>query len=242
MAILLTLIEFNDIWVAVSRINNPVTLVAFGLAALVIVMRVWFGSTLMSNPKVFWLLLVALVFMGVGAAFHKSPESRDYRLRVTVIDRKKSSIEGAKVTTSIGGEERTVDGGTQFLIPAATIPPDRKVKIYVRDDKTSLTGIAELQLGNDRHPAVTIQLGFEDAKVRGQVVDSRGKPVPGVVVSVVGHAQEGVTTQADGRFELSAHAATRQFVQLYAVKPSFKPNKQWHPAGDDPATIMLEKY
>jgi hypothetical protein len=180
--------------------------------------------------------------MGVGAAFNESPESKYYRIRVRVIDRKNSPIEGAKVTTSIGGEERTVDGGAQLVIPAATIPPTRKVKIYVKEENSDLTGVAEIRLGNDRNPAMTIQLGIDDAKVRGQVVDSRGKPVPGAVVSVIGHAQEAVTTQADGRFELSAHAAARQFVQLHAEKPSYKVNKQWHPAGDDPATIMLEKY
>ena len=242
MDIFLTLIELNDIWVALSRINNPVTLVAFALAALVIVLRAWFGFTRQSNPKVFWVILVALVSIGVGAAFNENPGNKVYLMRVTVIDRKKLPIEGALVTTSIGGEEQTVAGGAQFVIQDATIPPDRKVKIYVKQANTSITGIAELQLGKDRHPAVTIQLGLEETKVRGQVVDSRGKPVAGVVVSVVGYAEEAVTTQADGGFELSAHAAVRQYVQLLAEKPSYRDNKQWHPAGDDPVTIMLEKY
>ena len=242
MVILLTLIELKNIWVAVSRITNPVTLVAFALAALVIVMRVWFGSNQKSSPFIIWIILVALVFIGVGAAFYENPESRVYRVRVTVIDRQKLPIEGAKVTSSIGGEAHTVAGGAQFVIPAATIPLDKKVKIYVKDESTLLTGIAELQLGNDRNPAVTIQLGFEEVKVRGRVVDSRGKAISGAVVSVVGYGSEAVTTQADGGFELTAHASARQFVKLHIEKPSYKAIDQWHPAGDDPATILLDRY
>src|SRR5262249_42306189 len=104
-----------------------------------------------------------------------------------------------------------------------------------------LTGNTELQLGNDHNPAVTIQLVVIESKVRGQVVDARGSAIAGALVSVAGYGKEAVTTQADGSFELPAHAALNQQVSLHAEKPGYRAANLWHPAGDFPAKIILEK-
>ena len=75
--------------------------------------------------------------------------------------------------------------------------------------------------------------------MRGQVVDKRGNAIAGARVWVVGCGSEGITTQADGAFELPAHAAIKQQVELHAEKKGYKPANQFHPAGNEVAPLVL---
>jgi hypothetical protein len=170
-----------------------------------------------------------------------APKTDVYRVRVTVIDQQQTPVDGAKVWSSIGGEALTVAGGAQFVIPASTVPQNRTVTIFARHDSTSTTGKIELLLNNDYNPATTIQLKIVAAKVRGQIVDARGNAISGASVSVIGYGHEAVITSADGSFELDAHAPINQQVQLHVEKVRFKSVNQWHPAGESPATVILEQ-
>src|SRR5262249_51946913 len=133
-------------------------------------------------------------------------------------------------------------GGWQFDIPAASKPKDAKLTVFAARESDYLTGKAELTLTNDYNPTVTIQLWYDDsAKVRGQIVDGRGNAVAGARVWVVGYGKEMATTQADGNFELPAHAAVNQQVRLHAEKRGYKAIEDHFPAGRDSVTLMLTR-
>ena len=242
MLLLLNLLESNGMWEVVSKITNPVSLVAFALAAIVLVMQAWLGSKRKSIPNVFWIVLVALVLIGVAAALYQKPNSEIYRVRVTLVDPQGIPTEDAKVWSSFGGEPKRVAGGWQFDIPTASKPQDSKLNFFASKESAYLTGKTDLTLGNDYNPVVTISLKRDDsATVRGQVVDSKQRAVADARVFVVGYEAEAVITKEGGNFELSAHAAMNQQVLLHAEKKGLKAAKLWHPAGDTPAVLVLER-
>jgi hypothetical protein len=77
------------------------------------------------------------------------------------------------------------------------------------------------------------------AKVRGQVTDTRGRAVSGARVFVVGYESEAVITKEGGNFELPAHAAISQLVEVVAEKPGVGVGRLNHPAGDTPVRLVL---
>ena len=242
MTVLLTLIESSGMWEVVSKITNPLSLVAFALAAIVLVMQAWFGSKRKSIPNIFWIVIVLLVLIGVGAALYQKPNNEIYRVRITVVDPQGIPTEDAKVWSSFGGEPKRVAGGWQFDIPTSSKPQDGKLNFFASKESAFLTGGTDLTLGNDYNPAVTVSLKLDDsAKVRGQVVDARGNAVASARVWVVGYGKEMVTTQADGNFELPAHAAVNQQVRLHAEKPGYQAVEEYFPAGRDSATLKLTR-
>lgn len=166
-----------------------------------------------------------------------------YRVRVTLIGPEKRPIDDADMWSTYGGEKMRVEGGLIFQIPAASIPKDGKLTLYASKDNAFLRGQGELQLGNEPNPVVIIEMTRHTTGVvvRGTVVDEVNNAVEGVRVSVSGHESEAVVTKANGGFVLPAHAAVGQQVLLHAEKAGYKAVNQYHPAGDEPATIVLEK-
>ncbi len=105
-----------------------------------------------------------------------------------------------------------------------------------------LKGTHDLQLKDDYNPTLNIQLDKDtSAFVRGIVIDESGKVIEGAHVSIVGYGPEGVTTKQDGNFALAAHAAEGEQVQLHVERDGFGAVNQWHPAGDEPATVVLRR-
>jgi hypothetical protein len=242
--VLLFYAESANPYSVVSSITDAWKLAAFALAVMMfLILRTRHRRI----PLAAWIVISMLVTIPViasvyqGLAQARLESKAVYRVRITVIDPQQTPVDGAKVWSSVGGEAHTVAGGAQFVIPAATVPQDRKVTIYAKHENTSLTGKAEMHLGDDYNPAITIQLYRVEVMVRGQVVDIHRRAIPGAIVSVVGYGKEAVTTQLDGNFELPAHAAINQHVQLHAEKPGYKAVNQWHPAGNYPTTLILEK-
>lgn len=166
-----------------------------------------------------------------------------YRVRVILLDPQRRPVDDANIWSTYGGEKMRVEGGLLFQIPAASIPASGRLKLYATKDSAFLSGEGELQLGSDPNPAVTIELirPIRNVLVRGIVLDESNNAVSGARVSVVGFESEAVTTKADGGFVLPAHAAVGQQVLLHAEKPGYRAVNQYHPAGDEPATIILER-
>jgi hypothetical protein len=238
--------ESASSWSVVSAISNPFNLAAYALAViLTLVLR-----TRQKNkpvPSVVWIVVLLLVLVPTGFSLYQEiikAKSKDtiYRIRITVLNDQKLPIEDASVWSSIGGEPMKVAGGWHFEIPAAKRPQDGNLTIFASLENDFLRGARELQLNNDYNPAVVIQLERDtSAKVRGQVVDSRGRAVAGATVSVVGYEAEAVITKEGGNFELPAHAAVGQTIRLYAEKRGHgDANLHW-PAGKDPATLPLKR-
>lgn len=166
-----------------------------------------------------------------------------YRVRVTVIDPQRRPVEDARVWSTVGGEPKKVAGGWQFDIPSASVPTDGKVIFHASKENAFFDGERDLQLGKDPNPAVTIEMIkiVEGVVVRGIVVDETNNAIGEVRVNVVGYESEAVITKPNGGFVLPAHAAVGQQVLLHAEKPEYKAKNQYHPAGDEPVTIILER-
>jgi hypothetical protein len=165
-----------------------------------------------------------------------------YRVRATVIN--PQGVPGEenkiKVWSDAGGEPKRVEGGWQFDIPAATKPLNGKLTIYASHPDAFLTGRADLTLDKDLNPTVTIKLSRDtSAKVRGQVTDTRGRAVAGARVFVVGYESEEVITKEGGNFELPAHAAENQPIEVVAEKRGVGVARLNHPAGDTPVRLIL---
>src|SRR5215475_1614484 len=205
------LFESASPWSVVSAISNPFNLAAYALAVvLILVLKTRQKDR--SIPPVAWAVVVLLVFVPTSFSLYqeiikaKSIEaSKDtiYRVRITVLNDLKLPIENARVWSSIGGEPMKVAGGWHFEIPAAKRPQDGKLTIFASQEEAYLKGSYELQLNTDYNPAVVIRLERDaSAKIRGQLVDSRGRAVAGARVSVVGYGDESVITKEGGNFEL----------------------------------------
>jgi hypothetical protein len=242
---LLNLADLSGIWEVALRVATPLNLAAFALAVVLFIVLKSRGKKI--APAV-WIVIVLLVAIPIGASVYSEIIARTsiYRLRVTVVDQRGVPIneleDGVKVWSSFGGEPKRVAGGWQFDIPHASKPQDGKLTIYASKESAFLTGSTDLLLGNDSNPAVTINLRRDDsAKVRGQVVDGNNRAVAGARVFVVGYESEGVITQEGGNFELPAHAVDGQRVLIYAEKAGYRPTRLPHPAGKEPAEVILER-
>lgn len=240
------LFESASPWSVVSAISNPFNLAAYALAVvLLLVLKARQKDR--SIPPVAWVVVLLLVLIPTGFSLYQEiikakPKDTIYRVRITVLNDQKLPIEGARVWSSIGGEPMKVAGGWHFEIPAAKRPQDGKLTIFASQESAYLTGARELQLSADYNPAVVIQLERDtSAKVRGQVLDSGGRAVAGVRVSVAGYEAEAVITKEGGNFELPAHAAVGQQILLHAEKTGYRPARLHHSAGDDPAELKLER-
>jgi len=165
-----------------------------------------------------------------------------YRVRVTVMNEQDVLVEDARVWSLAGGEPKKVASGWEFDIPAATKPLDGKVSFSAEKETAFLKGRAELTLGDNLNPTVTIKLVRDtSARVRGRVTDGRGRGVAGARVFVTGYGAEAVITKEGGDFELPAHAAENQLVEVIAEKAGVGVARLWHPAGDAPVQLELHR-
>lgn len=165
-----------------------------------------------------------------------------YKVRVVVLDAERIPVEDAKVWSSIGVEPIKVAGGWQLEIPETALPLNRRVEIYASLTSAFLSGQAELSLQDDYNPSLTLLLRKNrSAKIRGIIVDKKGRALVGAKVSVVGYEEETVTSSANGSFVLQAHAASGEKVLLHVEFKNFKPVTQWQVAGEKPVTLVLEK-
>ncbi len=240
MRILFTSIASSGIWETIPNLKTVISLTAFALAVVFGVMLAWFKSRRRRIPTAFWMAVVVLVLIGVVATLYQ-PDVL-YRVRVTVLSPENVPIEDAKVWSSFGGEPKKVAGGWQFDIPDASKPKEGQLSVFASKDSAFLTGRADFALGNDSNPAVIINLRRDDsARVRGQVVGKKNHAISGARVFVVGYEAEAIVTKEGGNFELPAHAALNQQVLLHAEKKGYPAAPLWHPAGNMPAVLILER-
>jgi hypothetical protein len=164
-----------------------------------------------------------------------------YTVRVAVLDPHGRPVENAAVTSSVGGDVMASNAGWQIVIPAASRPADGRVTVRASAPAAFLQGEAEVRLGRSATVTTTVQMTKRsDARVRGYAIDTAQRRLAGVRVSVAGVAGE-VVTGDDGSFSLPAQAADGQQVQILAEKDGYRPLTLWHPAGDEPAVLVLER-
>jgi hypothetical protein len=143
-------------------------------------------------------LLLAIVILVLGLAPLLSTtylQSRGlYVIRVFVLGIDRQPVDGARVTSSTGGESKKVQGGWEFDIPPQARPADGKLKLFASVKNAFLAGSSTLVLDKDYFPTVEIQLDRDtSATVRGDVIDGHRRSVVGAHVWIPGYSDSAVT-------------------------------------------------
>jgi hypothetical protein len=225
-----------------SEIHDPVTVAVFAAVLLVAITYFLLHAKKPQTKALLGILIVAIFFLGVGplvaTTFLKVRGL--YHVRVTVLGPDQIPVTDADVTSSVGEQPKTFEGGWEFDIPPQTRPADGKIVFRAIVRSAFLTGKSTIVLDNDYYPTTAIQLTADSsASVRGIVVDERNRPVEGATVSVTGYP-DSVTTGKNGNFELPAHAADGQIVQVRAQKGQLFGDASG-PAGRGIITIIVKQ-
>ena len=233
----------ETIYQVASNLTHPISLAAFAIAIILGILTIK-----RRVPPIVWVAIILLVLVPIAISAYvelqkeKTIQEGIYRVRVTVTEPEGIPTDDAQVWSSLGGEAKKVAAGWQFDIPKATRPANGKLIIFAARPTKFLKGEQQLELTNEFNPSVVIALRSQDSvSVRGQVIDNRNRAVSGARVNVAGYENEAVITGLGGNFVLPAHAAKDQEVLLHAERKGYAAKTQWHPAGDFPAVITLER-
>jgi hypothetical protein len=236
-------IPLSKMFEAAARVGNEWSLGAFAFAAIVVLALLMVRNNLPRNIAItlgalaFAIVTVAAIPL-VSRAYVQNQGI--YRLRIVVEDPGGMPINGAKLTSSFGGEPKLVEGGWQFDIPVGNRPKNGKVTIYGRQESAFLSGKIDVDLSDDLNVVAKLRLDHDrTARILGRVVGGDGNPIPNVQISVLGYERESISTGPLGQFNLPAHASDGQQVQLSAFKKGVGSLSQWAPAGENPITLVL---
>jgi hypothetical protein len=244
---------------AIAHVNSIWSIAAFAIAAIVAVLKLALASPNAAKRRgkiappapghsIVWPSVIVICLIGALPILANTYlESRRieqqslFRIRVTVLDPQGNPISGVTLRTTASNETTaTADGAGVVTIPGGAMPADRKVTIFADLESAFLHGRANVQLADDPNPSVTIELkSNRDATVTGVVEDEQGRAIAAATVHVLGG--DSAETSATGSFTLNANAAVGQSVRLHAEKKGYKPVDQDHPAGREPATLVLSK-
>ena len=244
---------------AIAHVNSIWSIAAFAIAAVVAVLKVTVASPNGARRKgksappalshaIVWPIVTVICLLGalpiVANTFLESRRIQQqslFRVRVTVLDPQGNPISGVTLRTTASNETTaTADGAGVVTIPAGALPADRKVTIFADLESAFLHGRTNVQLADDPNPSVTIEIkSNRDAAVAGVVEDEQGRAIAAATVHVIGG--DSGETSATGSFTLKANAAVGQTVRLHAEKKGYKPVDQDHPAGREPATLVLAR-
>jgi hypothetical protein len=135
--------------------------------------------------------------------------------------------------------QQTSDGWWEVEIPAAKVPADGQVTVWVTHEEWE-GNHATLRLGADPNPRVEIRLKDPESWIRGRVVDSVGRGLPGVRVT----RQDGVPgtaiTDAEGKFGLTVGLPKEARVRVSAELVGSTPVDTFCITGNDSCNFELE--
>jgi len=227
---------------------EPWAIAAFAIDALIAAYNAFLTKPNTQTRKTLWLLVAAILFIAMlpilTDAFITTRQSKlltIYRVRVTVVDAQNIPVPGATVRVTADNETKSApDGSAELAIPKDSLPQNGQATIYADKDAAFLHGSKHVTLKDDPNPSITIPITPDaTAEVKGSVQDESRHAISQARVSVPGG--EAVNTDTDGNFHLPAHAARDQKVLIHAEKPGYSPTDQYHPAGDEPAVIVLTR-
>jgi len=241
-------VTIPDFLKAIGSVSGSWSLAAYSIAAVLAIGNLVVSRSRKESPNsIIWGIVAVICVLGLTPTIANAYLERlriigaVYRIRTTVLSPEHFPVSGAILhTTASNQTTETSQGIGEVTVPRATMPADGKITIYADLDAQFLHGHADIQLANDPNPSVSIELRASgDAVISGLVEDSAGHAVPDATVSVLGGAS-GVTA-ANGTFKLTTNAAAGQMVRLHVEKKGYPAVDQDHPAGRDPATIVLTR-
>jgi hypothetical protein len=249
----------KDLFGAIAQVDNTWSLAAFAISAVLLVLnRVMASpdaerrrgkkapaalSTRVAMPIVAVIVLLGVLPMLADTYLKALDITGDdiYRVRVIALGPEGTPMAGVTLKTTVSNETTVTSQDTAVVaIPRGAVPADGRITIFGDLESAFLHGRAEVQLGDELNPAVTIPLAsVRTATVTGLVQDDAGRAVAGATVTAVGG--ESSVTSAAGTFTVKAGAAAGQVVRLHAEKSGYAPADQNHPAGTEPVTIVLAR-
>ena len=165
-----------------------------------------------------------------------------YRVRVLVLGAEGVPVENAHVWSSFGGEPMKVEGGWLLVIPPQTRPVGGELTVYAEVKEAFLSGNQKVILASEMNPTITVQLvNMRTARLRGIVEDQNRNAVVGAETSIIGYDSEKAVTGSTGSFDLPAHAAVNQQVQVHAEKKGYRATNVWCQAGDAACEVVLKR-
>jgi hypothetical protein len=167
----------------------------------------------------------------------------NYKIRVTALDLQKRPVEDAMIWSSPKGEVNKVSGAWELIVPAATLPPEKKVTISIRTEVPPLFRQVDLQIADKSELATSVQLERDrSSDVHGLVVDEDDRPIPDATVKVQGYTGEPTKTGANGAFKFPANWGRNEQVYLSIEKVGYKSISEYpHLAGEEAAYVILKK-
>ena len=210
------------------------SLAAFAIAALMAYLLRQRGKV----PAIAWAIVIIVALLGLvpvaGSMYVQVLRDQSvYQVSVNVVDSVNVPVPDVSVSDSLGDAASVKQQAWQFEIPKQRLPANGRVTIYASKPSAFMSGAADITLGEDLRPSVTIVMKpLPQVRVRGVVQDTSGRLLGGVRVSVDGHDDEAQVTEKDGRFDLPAHAAQGQQLLLSAAKASYQRLSQQEFAGD----------
>ena len=241
--------DLNGFLKAITSVSGPWTLAAYSIAAVLAVGNLAVSRGRKSPPSsIVWGLVVVVCVLGLVPTLANAYLEHErivigavYHVRVLVVNPQQVPVSGAILRTTASNETTETNQGIgQITIPRATMPADGKITIYADLGSEYLHGQTLFQLKDDLNPSIRIELKANgDAVISGFVEDNTSHAVAGATVSVLG-GSSGVTDR-NGIFTLKANAAVGQPVRLHVEKDGYEAVDQDHPAGREPATIVLNR-
>jgi serine/threonine-protein kinase len=183
------------------------------------------------------LMLGAWLWPRFQAAPQPPPKPETYAVSVLVVDPQRRPVDATIHPPAGSMLRRLPDGWWEVSIPAGKVPVDGWISIQAEHDDWEANR-RDLHLEEDPSPRVVIPLKAPESWLRGEVVDSKNRPVAGVRVSRLG-AQEEAVTGPKGRFELELPVPPEKRVRLRTEHQGWAPGDDFCFSGRDTCYIVL---
>lgn len=145
---------------AATKVTSHFALGAFSIAAVVAIIWMIAKKTGRANrvPAMAWVVLLAAILIptAAGVIIALVPTGT-YRVTVVVEDPGGGVVPDARVTSSVGGQEKSTNNAVEYEIPATSLPSGHKVTFFA--DKDGAVGQQSVKLSSNRSASVTVRLG-----------------------------------------------------------------------------------
>lgn len=220
-----------------AKVNSIWTIASFAIAGILYLV--------LKGKQKPWVIVVAVgavVLLGLVPIIADFFSQKIYRITVTVLDESGSPTDQANVSSNLGGERKKVENGWELDINPQTIPQNKKITIYAKQQDAYLAASQDTVLGNDYNFTITLKLKKNtNAKVAGTVTDIQNHGLPDATVYIDGYATEAIKTGDDGRFNIPSHSANNERVRICAKKLGYQDYSNYFQAGDNAIGIILTK-